>query len=336
MSNNTPRAADSKQRDEALNVADFKIDDILNVPGDQLLAEVAEDFGDPAFLATQFDSIALPGVSTHDMRGFNRPEAMATLRVQPAAPGAASVRAFPRSRRWSFSRATLAILAQWPVVLLRRRVFFGTFAALLLVAALTPGVYPLLINRPANRMIVPQEEPLTQLPAPTSSAPVATRYPVGSAVAPETEHLLQQPSEHNQLRAVTDLSDRAAGLTPNQESPLPSASVAPRTQAPQMAAAPHAIRRALPAAKPRVTERDGFFVELPAPNSEAEARSTLRALKSAYAVLRGYELEVRRKDESERGVIYTVQVGPFGSQNDADQLCEQLKAAGGICFVTRH
>jgi cell division septation protein DedD len=339
MSNNTPRAADSKQRDEALNVADFKIDDILNVPSDQLLAEVAEDFGDPAFLATQFDSIALPAVSTHDMSGFNRPKAMATWRVQPAAPGAASVRAFPRSRRWSFSRAALATPAQWPVVLWRRRVFFGTFAALLLVAALTPGIYPLLINRSANRMIVPQEEPLPQLPAPTLSAPFSTRFPVGSDVAPETEHLLQQPpsAEYNPLRAVTDLSDRAAGLTPNrQESPLPSVPVSPRMRAPQIAAAPPAIGRALPATKPRVTERDGFFVELPAPNSEAEARSTLRALKSAYAVLKGYELEVRRKDEGERGVIYTVQVGPFGSQNDADQLCEQLKTAGGICFVTRH
>jgi cell division septation protein DedD len=207
------------------------------------------------------------------------------------------------------------------------------------VAALTPGVYPLLINRSANRMIVPQEEPLPQLPAPTSSARLSTRYPVGSAVAPETEHLSQQPpsAEHNQLRAVTDLSDRAARLTPNrQESPLPSAPVTPSMRAPQIAAAPPAIGRALPAAKPRVTERDGFFVELPAPNGEAEARSTLRALKSAYAVLKGYELEVRRKDEGERGVIYTVQVGPFGSQNDADQLCEQLKTAGGICFVTRH
>ena len=73
MSNNRPRAVDSKhKRDEAFAVADFKIDDILNVPGDQLLAEVAEDFGDPAFLAAQFDSIALPAVSTHDMSRLNR------------------------------------------------------------------------------------------------------------------------------------------------------------------------------------------------------------------------------------------------------------------------
>jgi cell division septation protein DedD len=44
----------------------------------------------------------------------------------------------------------------------------------------------------------------------------------------------------------------------------------------------------------------------------------------------------RRKDEGEHGVIYTVQVGPFESWDNADQLCNQLKTAGEICFVTRN
>src|SRR5215831_17052065 len=102
MSNSRSRAADPKRESaEALNVADFKIDDMLNVPGDQLLAEVAEDFGDPAFLAAQFDSIALPVLSSHDRSGLNRGGAMATFPVQPASPRTASVRAFPRPPRLS-------------------------------------------------------------------------------------------------------------------------------------------------------------------------------------------------------------------------------------------
>src|SRR5262245_41778922 len=97
MSNNRPRAVDPKHKgDEALNVADFKIDDILSVPSDQLLGEVAEDFGDPAFLAAQFDSIALPGVSSHNRRGVNWGGARVTFPAQPAAPGAASARTFSR------------------------------------------------------------------------------------------------------------------------------------------------------------------------------------------------------------------------------------------------
>jgi hypothetical protein len=346
MSNNTPRVADSKhQRDEALNLADFKIDDILNVPGDQLLAEVAEDFGDPAFLAAQFESIALPAVSTPAMSGINRRGAMATFRVQPAAPGAASVRALPRSPRWSFSRATLAILAEWPVILLRRRIFLGPLATLLLVAALTPGIYALLVNRSADRIItVPQDKPLTQLPVPTPSRPSPTKYPApgglgGQSPVQETAHVPQQPSpaEREEVGTVTDGSDRAAGFGLQRRlSPLPSASLAPRARDPQIEAAAPAIAGALPAARSRITAGDGFFVQLSSPKSETEALSALWALKSEYAVLKSYELEIRRKDEGERGVIYTVQVGPFESQDDADQLCEQLKTAGGICFMTRN
>src|SRR5215467_11301628 len=119
MSNSRSRAADPKRESaEALNVADFKIDDMLNVPGDQLLAEVAEDFGDPAFLAAQFDSIALSTVSGHNRSGINRGGAMATFPVQPAALGAASVRTFsrpPPAAPRPFSGAALAILAEWLV-----------------------------------------------------------------------------------------------------------------------------------------------------------------------------------------------------------------------------
>ena len=147
---------------------------------------------------------------------------------------------------------------------------------------------------------------------------------------------MQQASsaERKQLRTVTGGSDQAAGLVPDRQvSPLPSASVAPRARTPQIVAV---LPATAPAPKPRVTEGGGFFVQLSAPKSEAEALSTLRALKSKYAVLKGHEPVIRRKDEGPRGVLYTVQVGPFESGYDADQLCKQLKTAGGICFVTRN
>jgi cell division septation protein DedD len=345
MSNNRLRAVDPKRKgDEALNVADFKIDDILSVPGDQLLAEVAEDFGDPGFLAAQFDSIALSGVSSHNHRGVNWGGAMVTFPAQPAAPGAASARAFsrpPPAAPRSFSRAALAILAEWLVAPLRRRIFLRTFATVLLVVVLTPGIYPLLVNRSADRMTtLSQDEPLTQLPAPTLSGPLPTRNPapVGPAdQSPEEAkraQALQQAvsAERTQFRMGANGGDHAAGLLPDRRvSALPSASGAP---GPQVAAAAPATARA--AAKPRVTEGDGFFVELSAPRTAAEAQSILQALKSKYAVLKGHEPVIRRKDEGQRGVIYAVQLGPFESRDDADQLCNQLKTAGGICFVTRN
>ncbi len=330
MSNDRPRAVDSKhKRDEALNVADFKIDDILSVPGDQLLAEVAEDFGDPAFLAAQFDSIALPALSSQSNSGVNRGGATATFPVQPAALGAVSLRALPRpspATPWSFSRAAFAILAEWLAVPLRRRIFLGAFATLLLVAALTPGIYPVLVNRSADRIAgVSQDDPLTQLPALTLSRPdPAPAGPGGqSPVAPPTEERVQalgQPAsaERKQPRPVTLQS---AAVTVSPATP-PAAARAP-AQAPA-------------AAKSRVTEEGGFFVQLSAPTSEAEAQSTFRTLKSKYAVLKLHEPVIRRKDEGQRGVIYAIQVGPFESRDDADRLCKQLKTAGEICFVTRN
>src|ERR1700730_6590025 len=97
MSNKRPQAVDSKQkRDEALNVADFKIDDILNVRGDNLLAEVAENFGNPTLLAAEFDSIAFPVMSSHDNSAVKQGDTAVNLSVQQAAPGTASLRAFPQ------------------------------------------------------------------------------------------------------------------------------------------------------------------------------------------------------------------------------------------------
>jgi cell division septation protein DedD len=348
MSNDRPRAVDPKRKgDEALNVADFKIDDILNVPGDRLLAEVAEDFGDPGFLAAQFDSIALPAVSSHNHRGVNWGGAMATFPAQPAALGAASARAFsrpPPATRWSSSRASLAILAEWLAVPLRRRIFLGTFATVLLVVALTPGIYPLLVNRSADRMTpFSQDEPLTQSAAPTLSGPLPTTIPASVAPADQSTEeakraqVLQQAAlaERMQFRLGTEGRDHAAGLLPDRRvSALPSASGAPRAPGPQVAVATPVTAPPPPAA--RAKEGGGFFVELSAPRTAAEAQSIVQALKSKYAALKGHEPVIRRKDEGQRGVIYAVQLGPFESRDDADKLCSQLKTAGGVCFVTRN
>jgi SPOR domain len=337
MSNDRPRAVHSNRRsDEALNVADFKIDDILNVPGDQLLAEVTEDFGDPAFLAAQFDSIALPAVSSRNRIGVNRGAAMATLRARAAACGEAS--AHPLPRHPPVFRAALAILTEWLVVPSRRRVFLGTFATALFVIALAPG-------------IVSQDDPLPPSPASALSRPLPTSSPAPAGpadqppVARNRVSALRQPqpswAERKELRTAPD-GEQDGGLVPNrQESPPPSASVAPRALAPESAAvtprAPIAAVRAPAqapmAAKPPVTDGGGFFVQLSAVNSEPAARSTFSALKSKYAVLKGREPVIRRKDEGQR-MIYAVQVGPFESRDAADELCKALRTAGGNCFVT--
>jgi len=48
------------------------------------------------------------------------------------------------------------------------------------------------------------------------------------------------------------------------------------------------------------------------------------------------QLIVRRKEIAGKGTFYGAQVGPFASREDANQLCEGLKSAGGTCIVQRN
>jgi cell division septation protein DedD len=172
--------------------------------------------------------------------------------------------------------------------------------------------------------------------SPVEAVRTQAQSPVEAVGAQISQQALQAfLAEREQRRAAADGRDQAAGLLPDRQgSQLPSASVAPRAPAQRLAAVTPANVPPPAAARPRVTEGGEFFVEFSARKSAAEALSTLRALQSKYAVLKGHKPVFRRKDEGERGVIYTVQVGPFESWDNADQLCKQLKTAGEICFVT--
>jgi hypothetical protein len=171
---------DRKQRrDQTLNLAEFKIDDILSVPGDRLLAEVAEDYGHPTHLADAFDTIASPVLSRHDSGAVGQDAAPANISLPHPAPGAASLAlaSRPLPAAWSV-RTALATLAGW-LVTPRRRVALGACVALLLVAVLAPGIYPRLVDRSGDRIASPSADQIapptkdesTPLPAPTSPEP---------------------------------------------------------------------------------------------------------------------------------------------------------------------
>jgi cell division septation protein DedD len=52
-------------------------------------------------------------------------------------------------------------------------------------------------------------------------------------------------------------------------------------------------------------------------------------------VLGSYQPLIRKKDQGERGVFYAAQVGPL-ARDEANQLCETLKSAGGSCYIQRN
>jgi cell division septation protein DedD len=119
-------------------------------------------------------------------------------------------------------------------------------------------------------------------------------------------------------------------LSPTDASPQPAPIV---NNPPPRAAAPPPARVAnAPAAVTGGT--GGFLVQVSSQRSEADAENAFRSIQSRYTgVLGGQRHTVKRADLGSKGVYYRAMVGPFGTRDQAIQLCSSLKAAGGDCVV---
>lgn len=91
------------------------------------------------------------------------------------------------------------------------------------------------------------------------------------------------------------------------------------------------------AALPSGADSGNYVVQISSQRSEAEAQASFRALQQKYPnVLGTRQPVIRRADLGSKGVYYRAQVGPFATADDANQLCSNLKAAGGQCIVQRN
>jgi hypothetical protein len=145
--------------------------------------------------------------------------------------------------------------------------------------------------------------------------------------------------------------------TPPRPTPVPK--TAPRNTAPisldpQESAAPPAPRERTAAVAPPATTQSlqppaprappasdaamsGYSVQLSSQRSEAEAQASYRSLQSKYPdQLSDRSVTIKRADLGAKGVYYRALVGPFGSSDEASQLCSELKAAGGQCLIQRN
>jgi cell division septation protein DedD len=81
----------------------------------------------------------------------------------------------------------------------------------------------------------------------------------------------------------------------------------------------------------------GYAVQVSSQRNENELQSSFRALQAKYPkLLGGHEPMVRRADLGAKGVYYRAMVGPFVSAEQANELCANLKAAGGNCIVQKN
>ena len=209
-------------------------------------------------------------------------------------------------------------------------------------------------------------------PAPSGvQASSASPAPAGSAVPSAATSSVPGAPGPKKIRTVTIRADQSAGADapaanqaiaprPGAQSqsangPLsivPSSSETPaaapraRTAAPQAAAPQPAASQPVPLNKPPANETasaapvttasGGYAVQVSSQHSEEEAQSSFRALQAKYPdLLGGREPIIRRADLGAKGIYYRAMVGPFASADQANELCSNMKAAGGNCLVQK-
>jgi hypothetical protein len=78
-----------------------------------------------------------------------------------------------------------------------------------------------------------------------------------------------------------------------------------------------------------------WAVQLASQRSAEDAQATFQNLKRKFPnVLDGKPISVQRAEVSGKGVFYRVRV-PTQTKEEAVALCDELKSAGGSCFITR-
>ncbi|WP_245304583.1 SPOR domain-containing protein [Rhizobium sp. WYCCWR10014] len=90
------------------------------------------------------------------------------------------------------------------------------------------------------------------------------------------------------------------------------------------------------AAKPQQpASAGGYGIQIASLPSEDEATKSYANLSKKFAgVLGGRSHEIRKADIAGKGTFYRVRI-PAGSKDEAAALCEQYRAAGGSCLISR-
>ena len=201
------------------------------------------------------------------------------------------------------------------------------------------------------RMVFPPLNPNANPPSPSSVAtnapppPTAANGTLGNSqprsIKTFTVHGEQDGSAPAQAAAAArapatrSVSPSSANANANANSPL---SLTPQGGAPTPAAP--ATRMATNAPEPIAPSAStgGYLVQVSSQTSEADAQASYRVLQSKYpSVLGSQAVLIKRVDVNKLGVRYRAFAGPFSSQEQATQLCNSLKAAGGPqCLIQRN
>jgi hypothetical protein len=205
--------------------------------------------------------------------------------------------------------------------------------------AVTPAAAPTAAVAEPAVAAVPPVEPgstvpvvdLTGNPVAGKTAVVPLIRPTGLAsVAPAAAVETEPTSVNAIIDAATAATPVAADVAqPAVAEPVAAAAVE------QPAAAPAEQPVAIPGATEvaAVSNDAPAYVQLASQRSEAEARQTAQTMVTRFGPLfGGANMEVQRVDLGAKGIYYRVRV-PANSMEQANNICTNVKAAGGDCFT---
>jgi hypothetical protein len=173
----------------------------------------------------------------------------------------------------------------------------------------------------------PAATPTTETPA----APVAEPGSV-IAVADASGTIIQGRTVTMPMSRPGDLAAAAPATTatPTATLPPPPAST---TATDVAATTPAPAATPAPAETPPASGSAAAYVQLSSQRTEDAARESAQAIATRYGVLfGGADLQIQRVDLGERGIYYRVLV-PAQSRENANNICTNVKAAGGDCLL---
>jgi hypothetical protein len=202
--------------------------------------------------------------------------------------------------------------------------------------------------------------PLNQNSSPPPAASVAPAKPPATA-APNGTLAGDEPRKIRTLAVKGDPADVAATPAPKPAAaarPVPGPATA-RAPAPSQPANANASANAPLSLSPQGAQSapaeprthvastnpaqaapgggGGYVVQVSSQRSEADAQASYRSLQGKFpAVLGSRAPLIKRADLGDKGVYYRAMVGPFGSSEEAAQVCGNLKTAGGQCVVQKN
>ncbi|SKA10910.1 SPOR domain-containing protein [Consotaella salsifontis] len=174
---------------------------------------------------------------------------------------------------------------------------------------------------------LPAEEPVSEEPVSENAAPENV-----ASAAPDTP--AEAAAEPVPATVSAPLTVPVPHARPGTQ-PLDRVQVASATPQPPSHPAAATIASSQPAAPTAQPASGGYYVQIASQPSEEAARQSFQNLSSKYGnILSGHGIVIQSAEIAGRGTYYRVRV-TAASQSDASNLCSQLKAAGGSCFVSR-